>query len=59
MDLLIAVISGVLSEEVELTLEEIERMERNADKQIELSNQLISEMKEKKKHYLELRKLLN
>ncbi|EKE25865.1 MAG: hypothetical protein ACD_5C00016G0014 [uncultured bacterium] len=48
----------IQEEDVDLTLEEIERMERNADRQIELSRQIIEEMEEKKEHCKELRLLI-
>lgn len=48
----------VQEEEFELSLEEIERMERNANAQIDMANQLIVDMQAKLAQCVELRKLL-
>ena len=48
----------VTEEEFELSLEEIERMERSANMQIEMANELIEDMQAKLAEYAKLRELL-
>ena len=48
----------IQEEEFELSLNEIERMERGANKQIEMSNEVITNMRNKLKECEKLRKLL-